>query len=830
MAELNLNQIESKLNEEFKPNSHRKLIFWYDNNAEFVADIDSISLTNAKIHYLEKDNQFLTKYLLERQDPTTNYLIYAPFPKPALIENHLADTIRYSKEFFADRASLITADLGIDDKYKDVIAKYIKFFGAKDRTQKFYALEIDHFNKNLIEIGIMSVICKVKNTSFEEVLRVVINDMNNKYLAEFDKYNITEAFWRMCTEMFGERTDASSLLVLVYTLFVTYMSKVIPEELPQELSNYKSHKSGNVVAFLDSIMNSIVYTDNFTKLSNMVYDDLNIENVIIELNINSLVNLDIFVAVDKKIINWIIERLLHENLGATIGEYNIPKICQHRRKLHFKEKTMIHYHLLENAFYIVSCSHFSPKQQRDEIYNSYVEKDYIVDSQYRLFYTYYDKLESNEIYDDLVQLVENIYTNRFLNPLAVAWSNALSQTSEMTDYQLSFYNDYVRSLKERVVVIISDALRYEVGKALFEKLQADEKCEMVKIHSMQSMLPSYTRLGMSALLPYTTLKMNEKYEILVDEKKRDDLKSREEVLKSGNKNSKAIRFDDVKTAKEAKKIIKGQEVVYMYHNQIDARGDKLATENEVFVACEEAIKEIHNMIKRLSSANNTRFIITSDHGFIYKREKLTASNKITVPKDSFKGRRYIVSAKDLKIEGTYKILLGTIFQNQDTRNVYLPIGSDVFDIAGGGSNYVHGGGSLQEMIVPVIEVKTNKYHMGTQNVTIAMVSILKKVTNLNLNVDFIQTEPVTDVNKETSYKLYFIADDGEKISSDNIYIADKKEGDTHNRIFRLNFTFKNQKYSNTKKYYLVAVDEKSSLEIMRHEVKMDLVFVDYYGF
>ena len=109
MAELNLKQITDKLNSEFS-GEVRKLVFWYDANAEFVDDVDTMDLVNAKVLHLEPDNQFYTKYFLECVDTTTNYLVYAPFAKPAIRENHLADTIKYSKEFFADRASLLTLD------------------------------------------------------------------------------------------------------------------------------------------------------------------------------------------------------------------------------------------------------------------------------------------------------------------------------------------------------------------------------------------------------------------------------------------------------------------------------------------------------------------------------------------------------------------------------------------------------------------------------------------------------------------------------------------------------------------------------------------------
>lgn len=104
-------------------------------------------MPNAKVYHLQKDNTFRTKLFLEREDTTTNYLIYAPFPKPDVREDHLADTLRYSKEFFADRASLLMLDLGISERWKDVIQHYIKFFGNKQRTQAFYDLEIGNYTR-----------------------------------------------------------------------------------------------------------------------------------------------------------------------------------------------------------------------------------------------------------------------------------------------------------------------------------------------------------------------------------------------------------------------------------------------------------------------------------------------------------------------------------------------------------------------------------------------------------------------------------------------------------------------------------------------------------
>ena len=73
------------------------IVFWYDDNGEFVEDMQNVELENAKVYFLQADNQFATKLFLERQDTTTNYLIYAPFPKPDVRDNHLEDTLLYEQ-------------------------------------------------------------------------------------------------------------------------------------------------------------------------------------------------------------------------------------------------------------------------------------------------------------------------------------------------------------------------------------------------------------------------------------------------------------------------------------------------------------------------------------------------------------------------------------------------------------------------------------------------------------------------------------------------------------------------------------------------------------
>ena len=618
MPELNLKQITDKLNTEFT-GTVRKLVFWYDANAEFAEDIDTLELANATVLHLAPDNQFYTKYFLERVDKETNYLVYAPFAKPALRDNHLADTLKYSKEFFADRASLLSIDLGIDERFKPVIQHYIKFFAAKDRTQKFYDLELEIFNKNTIEIALMSVLCKNKTASFEEVIRAILTDdgfEDNKYLAELERYDLLAAFWQQTEELFGYTDVKPSIEKLAFTLFVTYAAKTISAEIPQAWKGFVSYKSGNIIAFLDSLMNSLIYRDRFDEVSSLVFDRLNGESQLAKLPIESLVNCNVFAGVDAMLIHWMTERLENEDTAAKLNGKTIPEICADRRKKHFGAMFRSQYFVLENAHSILSLGRYTPISNIDNLIKKYVDTDYKIDRRYRYFYLYFDSIEENTGFEKLRELIENFYTNEYLNKAVVNWNTDLAEAQGCSAamQQTDFYTKYIRSAKDQIVVIISDAMRYEVGQTLFERLQEDEKCAAT-IDVMQSVLPSYTRFGMVALLPHKTIEMSEAGKVIVDGKPCDDLKQREVILQSYTANSRCVQYDDIKSMKamELREVFAGKDVVYVYHNQIDARGDKLNTENEVFTACEEAVSEVHSLIKKLtSSANKSHFLVTAD--------------------------------------------------------------------------------------------------------------------------------------------------------------------------------------------------------------------------
>ena len=819
MAELNLKQIIDRLNAEFTGDT-RKLVFWYDDKAEFAEDIESVELENAKVYQLKPDNQFATKRFLEREDTTTNYLIYAPFPKPDVRENHLEDTLLYSKRFFADRASLLSVDLGIEEKYKPIIEKHIKFFASKERTQRFYDLEIENFNEENILVGLLSAVCKTRTCSFEEVLRVMITEgslEDNKFLAEMEKYDLLPSFWKLCEQQFGYTDAKPTLEKLIVTMFVTSTARQLGCEVPAGWKSFVSYKSGNIIAFLDNLMNSVLYSGRFDELSKHVSDGLNTMSAFAGVQPEMLIDVETFISADQILVKWLVDRLTAEDTGAMLDRVTIPELCEKRMKMHFGKRTKKTYQLLLSAYHLIVAANYSCPDGFKNVIKQYLVKDYQIDQEYRT-------------------LIENIYTNEYLGKIMPKWNEGIQETDALQEMPLqrNFYNRYLRNAKERTVVIISDAMRYEVGQELFKRMLDDPKCT-AKMEAQLSVLPSYTRLGMAALLPHKSMTMTDDFRVLVDDVLCNDLSGRQTVLQKHQANGVCVQFDDIKGLKknDLRDIFTGMQVVYVYHNQIDARGDKATTEDEVFVACQEAIAEIMDLIRKISTnANTYRFIITSDHGFIYKRDKLSESDKIGAINDkkAFINRRFIVAQEAVVDEGVQSLSMGLILDNDDTKQVSFPVSSNVFKVAGGGQNFVHGGSSPQEMLVPVLDIKMERGHMETRPAQIALVSIVQKITNLITTMDFIQTDAVSDTVKKTTYKMYFVSEDNEKISNENIYIADSRDVDPQKRIFRMRFTFKNKKYDKNKQYYLVVYDDATGIEAFRHPVIMDLAFADDFGF
>ena len=475
-----------------------------------------------------------------------------------------------------------------------------------------------------------------------------------------------------------------------------------------------------------------------------------------------------------------------------------------------------------------------------------------MDSDYRQFHLHFGNTlkDSNAVLEDKLkhaaEYVESLYKNWFLGELTSCWSNAISDDLASLGYvseirrQRDFYAHYICPLAEkttRAFVIISDALRYEVASELSETLVRSTK-GTAKLESMQAIFPSITKFGMAALLPAQRLGVTEDMEVLVDGMPTRSTAEREKTLCAANPKSVAVQYSDVLNMKRAERreLVSGKDVVYIYHNTIDAIGDKAVTEQKVFEACEDTVQELSNLLRIVvNDMQGTVIFITADHGFLYTYSPLSESDKLS--KEAFNGtvfelgRRYGLTALDTTAEYLLPIQLSGVLDGAPVKG-YAPQDSTRIKVKGGGENYVHGGISLQEMVVPVIAFKnlrtSSKQFVELSNAQVGLLSENRKITNLIFSLDFFQRQPVSDKVQPCTYTVYMTDDEERAVSDRQTIIADRTSSNASERVFRVRFNLKAGNYDRNKLYRLVITNGTDLPEEI--EFYIDIAMADDFGF
>lgn len=847
---MNLQEIRNFLKELFsKPlgyGKNRHIVFWYDNNEDFVEDIDNFDIDNVKVIKLTDKNAFWAKYHIEKEDLTSNFLIYSNLEKRRPEEDWLYDIFCYSEEFSTDRATVIMRELKVtDSSLKEEFKLYNTFFKNKERISAFKNLNIQEYTKEKVHIGILAVLTKVKLMDFEEILKAILIeylDGGSKIYDDIKKFGDLDSLWNLIVKYYGYSFEEKSLERFMAMLLVTNMNETVKFELPKQYTTFISSKVTNCIVFINHFMNSSKDSEYYDKMQQLILDKLKIDKLLEKNSSETFVNCDVFEEMDKIILRRIIDLLKNE--VEEYGKYQ--NYIGTRRTMHFYKKYKSEYKSVQWAINLLSKKRELDSTIKTEsafdMFKSYAKDYYYIDKCYRKFYYHYDNCTEKEELNDLKERIENVYNNWYLQELSIKWFNSLEKGNswkiEGLDQQDSFYRKYVKYTKEKVFVVISDGLRYESAEELTNRLNNERKGK-VELQYMQGVLPSYTKLGMASLLPNTKMEINDKYDVLVNGISSNGTENRNSILIMEKQNSLAITYDKVMDMKDAeiRKAFTGLDVVYIYHNTIDARGDHASTEREVFAATELAFSEIitlvNKLVNRVSAAN---IVITADHGYLYKRNAMEESDKISGVKldDGEDSRRFILTSNNDKVEGTISFSMDYLLGEGSNKNVITPRGTTRFKVQGAGANYVHGGAMLQEIVVPVIKFKNDRSASSANDIrkaNISLTSVTRKITNIITYLEFFQEEGIKDKVIAQRIKCYFEDEEGNRISNENIIIGDSKSENPLERTYREKFVLKSMAYDKTKQYFLVMQDDEDSNGMYeRIPYTIDIAIVDEFGF
>ncbi|MDR0911282.1 MAG: BREX-1 system phosphatase PglZ type A [Methanobrevibacter sp.] len=854
---MDIERIQSKLLELFN-GENREIVFWFDENSEFQEEIAKLNLENIIIHHLTGSNWIYTKYLLEIKDKENNYLIYAPFAQSQDKDNNLADTIYYSKKFSADKMSFICDELNIPIGHCGVIKEFSKFYNNQKRVETFKSYNISDYSKESVVIAILSVLVKNNVSNFDEVLQKLLTDDNlfetNEYLTSFKKMNVFDEFYNILSREYGyleENPNLNNLLkylLLIYTsiqidgdvsdtfkidiLRTTECKDKIKNELNESWNKHIQKYGNNIRVFINNLMNNRVYSEKLDINANK----LKLKGNYFKLSEDSYRNCDAFRFFDEKIISYIID-LLNTN-----KQYSpeIKELIENRKTTHYYNEFVNQYQCLKWVNFFIKNIHIFKNESKpnkpDDLIFKYSNQWFLIDKAYRKFYFYYGKIKvSNKSdFNPLKELIENLYLNVYLDKLSKLWSDNFNSYDDIKKYdkQYKFYKqNFNQSIdSKKLIVIISDGFRYECGDELKDLLNKNPQRE-AELDLMISTVPSITDFGMAALLPHNEIEFKDK--ILLDGNSIDGISNRQKVLNRYSNKAKAFKYEDIKNLgqREIRSEFKDLNIIYIYHNQIDTRGDNAQTEDEVFDACDEAIKEIIQIIQNTLSAN---YIVTSDHGFIYRESSLNAANKINLDNvDTISSKkRYLLSKNQLDIHGTKSKKISYL-----SNDLYLtvPNGMDIFKSPGSSLNYVHGGASLQEIIVPLIRVHAKRDKIEKSIVKLNLLSpVPRKITNLNTNLSFAQDRSVSDKFLASEAKIYIEDKNGEKISDELIIYADRESDNPKDLELKEKITIKDKSYSKDEDFYLIIkymdLEDGKIRDDDRIPLIIDIAFADGFDF
>ena len=840
----------------------RRIIFWYDEDQEFADKLDEIVLENAKIVVLTGSNAFAVKKLLNHDDLTSNYLVYSPVSYDRQDDNWLLDIELYSEEFRADLISIWMDEMDIPPTpaMRKQVKHYRKYFNAKDRRARIVAQNKVPSTPAQLHMAVMAAICGLKNPQPNQIIRSVfragLDVQNNAIYREFINYGSEDAFWAMVRQGCGFYEEEHDLGRLAIHLLLTASTRTMR---PEYLAGLDSFISMPHQAYCYDFISEWLHGEDREQLYDVaryVEDEAHLNQRFAKLAVDDLVNTECFPCINEVILT----KLMTEISNHIIDVDTISATVEKRRTCAWYESFENFYDgLLQVAnmqrFFKEHSAGFHTADAKG-IWKEYTESYYQMDTFYRLFHLSFQKsLEtSNILLDDLFKhvadKVEGLYSHWFLGGLGNNWSDVcadeLEQFGKVLEIakQEDFYRSRIKNSDTRVFVIISDALRYEVAASLADQLRRETQSK-VSLSSMQSIFPSITKFGMAALLPHKELSAEVRNDILTvfADAQSTASTNRDKVLKNENPSSVALQYKNIIGMKRAERsaLVKGMDVVYLYHDTIDDASH--TSDTSVFPACDKAISELKNLVRIIvNEFGGTRIMITADHGFLYTYSPLTEDDK--VDKTSFNGmdveygRRYAIMQKG----AAPKYLMPVKFLDGKSEfDGFAPRESIRIKMNGGGLNFVHGGISLQEMVVPVIEYrylrndsmeyKRNKQKYDTKPVTVSLQSANRKISNMIFSLNFYQKDAVGDNREATTYLVYFTDESGKQISDVQKIIADKASDNGADRTFRCNFNLKSLKYSNTATYYLVIADEQGLQMPQREQFQIDIAFaVDEFDF
>ncbi len=276
-------------------------------------------------------------------------------------------------------------------------------------------------------------------------------------------------------------------------------------------------------------------------------------------------------------------------------------------------------------------------------------------------------------------------------------------------HQTRIWSEVVAEKPKPVAYFLVDAMRFEMGVELAERLP---KTSEVSVRAAVGALPSITPIGMAALLPgasasFSVVEQNGKLGARIDDAFLPDLAARKKFAAARVPKLVDVALDELLGLQPSKltKKLDGAQVVVVRSQEIDHAGEAGFT-YQARQVMDTVIDNLARAIRRLAAAGIEHAVVTADHGHLFFASDRDESMRTDAPGGDTVDlhRRCWIGRGGATPPGCVRVQASALGYASDLELVF-PAASGVFK-AGGDLAFHHGGPSLQELVIPVVSVRT----------------------------------------------------------------------------------------------------------------------------
>lgn len=729
--------LHNLITEEFSRQGSHGIIIWYDPGGTLQSLLKHALPENA--HLLPYEGSYLAlRFKLEDEDPSfgQRWLVYIPEPPPQ--ESWLRDWELMGMRWEMDLLDLLhrQADLPITPQAKSLLREHVQ--NARQLAQRWsevmqnQAVTLETITTSLLALALGFSTWQAEGAVFE-LLR------SDKLKERLEPFGLWESFCQKLWDFGGwEGTPAAREDALRKRFQAAVLLSELVQAKPELGGGFAEilpaeHRRATFAGMARHWREREDLRSVYLKAAKKIEKEYNLDALLAPQP--ELLGVETFSGIDELWRKAAVESIAVDGSNYAEKAGQVRKIAQQRSHYFWARQSQASYWApIEYAARLYEgCKQAMEQASHLSTANGFIQVYSLDEGWWNLdYYALASAARAGSLKEEerkrLLYPAWRVY-GQYLHQVNLAFANAVAQADWIPD-QVHFWSQFVTGASKTAVFMV-DALRYDLAQQVFTQIQSEGL--QVNLKPMKGSLPSITEIGMSALLPGAEAGLgisvdHGKLRVQIGDQEITTREKRVEWLaQKMPPNSKTIRLDQIE-----QETYEDTQLLLVLSREVDQFGTFAAEIDPAGLL--DLLERIEKGIQLLVDQGFERLLMATDHGFIYLPPEVS-SNGAGHPAAKVCKRRFAIGANPsgCVVKSAQKIGL------KGEEVFAFPSGLTTFQIPGETGVFLHGGISLQECILPVIEIKSAKVYEKVQVSMVVPASITSRIVQISLeakNVTF----------------------------------------------------------------------------------------------